>query len=101
MKKKHDTSTMSHEFHAIIEDLESMLKEATSLGGDEYAHVREALLARIDAAKDEVSRLGVNLADKVYTSTAEVSADIRDEPWKAVGTAAVVGLLLGFLIARK
>jgi ElaB/YqjD/DUF883 family membrane-anchored ribosome-binding protein len=43
----------------------------------------------------------VNLADKVQTSTAEVSADIRDEPWKAVGTAAVVGLLLGFLIARK
>lgn len=101
MTSNHDTSTLSHEFHNIIQDLESMLKEASALGGDEYAHVRETLLARIAAARVEVSRLGSNIADKVHSSSAEVSADIRSEPWKAVGTAAVAGLLLGFLFARK
>lgn len=101
MTSKHDTSTLSHEFHNIIQDLESMLKEATSLGGDEYAHVRETLLARIGAAKAELARLSSNIADKVQSSSADVSAEIRSEPWKAVGTAAVAGLLLGFLFARK
>lgn len=98
---KDDTSALSHEFHNIIQDIESMLKEASSLGGEEYASVREALLTRVAAARDELSRLGGNIADKVQTSTADVSAEIRSEPWKAVGTAAVAGLLLGFLLARK
>jgi ElaB/YqjD/DUF883 family membrane-anchored ribosome-binding protein len=101
MKASIDTSTLSNEFHNIIKDLESMLKDASALGGDEYAHIRQALLERIAAAKAEMTRLGMNLADKVQESKAEVSADIREEPWKAVGTAAVAGLLLGFLFARR
>lgn len=98
---KDDTSALSHEFHNIIQDIESMLKEASSLGGEEYASVREALLTRVAAARAELTRLGCNISDKVQSSTAEVSAEISNEPWKAVGIAAVAGLLLGFLFARK
>jgi len=98
---KDETSTLSHEVHNIIQDIESMLKEASSLGGEEYAHVREALLARVATARDELAKLGGNISHKVQSSTADVSAEIRSEPWKAVGTAAVAGLLLGFLFARK
>jgi ElaB/YqjD/DUF883 family membrane-anchored ribosome-binding protein len=101
MKASIDTSTLSNEFHNIIKDLESMLQEATALGGDEYAHLREVLRLRIAAAKAEMARLGLNFAGKMHESTAEVSAEIRDEPWKAVGTAAVAGLLLGYLFARR
>lgn len=101
MKSSADTSALSQEFHNIIQDLESMLKEATALGGEEYAQIREALLARINTAKTEMNRLGGDIAHKVQASTAELRAEIRDEPWKAVGTAAMAGLLLGYLFARR
>jgi ElaB/YqjD/DUF883 family membrane-anchored ribosome-binding protein len=102
MKKTvHDASTLSQEFHNIIKDVESLLKEASALGGDEYASVRAKLLARLAAAKAEMAKLGLNIAEKVHESTADVSEEIREEPWKAVGTAAVAGLLIGYLFARR
>jgi ElaB/YqjD/DUF883 family membrane-anchored ribosome-binding protein len=101
MKAADASSTLTREFHNIIKDVESLLKETSSLGGDEYANIREKLVERLANAKEEMTKVGLNIAETVQESTADVSAEISKEPWKAVGSAAVAGLLLGYLIARK
>jgi len=101
MKSAHASSTLSQEFHNIIKDVESLLMEASTLGGDEYANIRENLVERLANAKEEMTKVGLNIAESVQESTADVSAEISKEPWKAVGSAAFAGLLLGYLFARK
>ncbi len=95
------SSTISDEFHNIIKDVESLLNEASALGGDEYANIREQLMERLATAKAKMTKVGVNSADTVQESTADVSAEISREPWKAVGSAVMAGLLIGYLFARR
>ncbi|RAU19520.1 hypothetical protein DN062_00035 [Nitrincola tibetensis] len=101
MKSSDKTSSLSNEFSNIIKDFESLLKEADTLGGEEFADVKEKLLSRLTSAKKEMTKRGLDMADKVHETSAEVSEKICDEPWKAVGTAAVVGLLIGYLFTRR
>jgi ElaB/YqjD/DUF883 family membrane-anchored ribosome-binding protein len=101
MKAADKTSALSKEFNHIIKDFESLLKEAATLGGDEFAEIRDKLLARLSSAKEDLAKRGIDISDKVQETSAEVSAKISEEPWKAVGTAAVAGLLIGYLFARK
>jgi len=101
MKSADKASPLSNEFHNIIKDFESLLKEADTLGGEEFAEVKEKLLTQLTSAKKEMTKHGLDIADKVQETNAEISEKISGEPWKAVGTAAVVGLLIGYLFARR
>lgn len=94
-------SAMAREFHNILKDIESLLKEASILGGDEFTQIRDRIATRLATAKDELAVAGGKVAGKISESTSEASGVIRDEPWKAVGSAAAAGLLIGYLFARR
>jgi len=94
-------STMAKEFHNILKDVDSLLKEASTLGGDEFSQIREKIHARLATAKEELAAVSSKVAESVSESTTEATGAIRDEPWKAVGSAAAVGLLIGYIFARR
>lgn len=101
MKSKITTSPLSAEFQNIIQDFESLLKEADSLAGTEFKDVKEKLMTRLTSAKEELSQKGEDFTDKLQETGTDISEKISDEPWKAIGTAALAGLLIGYLFARR
>lgn len=85
----------------VIHDCEEILKATANQAGEKVAEMRAQISRRLVEAK---ARLG-ELEDAALAKTKEVAraADeyVHDNPWKAVGIAAGVGLLIGLLIRRR
>jgi ElaB/YqjD/DUF883 family membrane-anchored ribosome-binding protein len=73
------TEKLLEDLRAVVRDAEALLAQAGERAGEEATGAAESAL---DAAH-------------------EIDAQVRRNPWAAVGIAAGAGLLLGLLLGRK
>lgn len=94
-------SGVSTEFHNFLADIEDLVKETTTLTGEELTRAKAKLSARVAAAKRSAGEMGGAIA-KQARKTAAISDDyVHEQPWKAIGAGAALGLVLGFLLGRR
>ncbi len=101
MKSKRKTEALSREFHNFFADIENLLNETAALTGDDLVVARSRLHDRVADAKDAVSEMGNDVARRASKSVSRANRKVHDDPWKAIGSAAAVGLLLGLLFSRR
>lgn len=94
-------SAVSGEIHHFLTDIEDLIKEATSLTGDELNQVKAKLSARVAEAKESVEELGGEIADHARKGVKVTNEYVHHQPWMAVGAGAAAGLLLGLVLARR
>jgi len=94
-------SGVSQEFHNVLADIEDLIKATTSLTGDELARVRAKLNARIAVARQSLEEMGGAIAQQARQAATVTNDYVHAEPWKAIGAGAVVGFLLGVVLARR
>jgi ElaB/YqjD/DUF883 family membrane-anchored ribosome-binding protein len=89
------------DFKTVVADAEELLKATATVAGDQAnmarARVKESLgdaKARLAAAEE----VAVARAKEAAQATDEF---VHDHPWKAIGLAAGIGLLVGLLIGRR
>ena len=85
----------------VVADAEELLRATASQAGEKVAAARERIQASLATAK-------LKLADgervmREQTEKAAKAADeyVHENPWQAVGIAALAGLVLGVLISRR
>lgn len=101
MKRKFKTATLSHEFENLLADIDSLLHVAADLSGEELKAVTLKLHARVDEAKASVVDIKDDLERHAHDSATKLDREVHEEPWKAIGIGAAVGLLLGIVVARR
>lgn len=101
MKKKDKTTALSREFQNLLDDMEKLLTEAAALTGEEFQDAKEKIENRMAATKEMVVELGDDIGNCTRKASAKVNQEVHDEPWKAVGIGAAVGILLGMLFSRR
>ena len=79
----------------VISDTEELLRATAGAAGEKVGDLRERLAIRLRDAKERVIDLEVALVEKSKAAARATDDFVHDEPWKAVGIAAVVGLALG------
>lgn len=91
----------SSEWRDLIADVEDLMKKVANISDVEVARVRERLQKTLAAAKSSAAA-GARHA-RVYAQDASVATDeyVRERPWTAVGLAAAVGVLIGFMASRR
>jgi ElaB/YqjD/DUF883 family membrane-anchored ribosome-binding protein len=94
-------SEISEEFDKFLEDLESLLQDAASLSGDELSLIKDQLKDRVAKARETARRVGDDMTDHAHQFANTANQQVHEEPWKAVGAGAALGLLLGLLVARR
>jgi ElaB/YqjD/DUF883 family membrane-anchored ribosome-binding protein len=94
-------AAVSEEFHNFLSDVEDLVKDTTSLTGEDLARAKEKLSARLASAKESLGELGSNVANKARKTADVTNNYVHEQPWKAIGIGATVGLLLGFALARR
>jgi len=85
----------------LVSDSEELLRASAGQAGEKISAARERIQASLATAKvklGEAERAAVEQAKKAARTTDEY---VQDNPWQAVGMAAVAGLLLGVLISRR
>ena len=85
----------------VISDTEELLRATAGAAGEKAGELRERLAVRLRDAKERIVDLEVALVDKTKAAARATDDFVHEEPWKAVGVAAAVGLALGVLIGRR
>ena len=85
----------------VISDTEELLRATAGSAGDKVGELRERIGLRLRDAKERVVDMEVALVDKTKAAARATDDFVHDEPWKAVGVAAALGLALGVLIGRR
>lgn len=100
-RTKNAASAVSEEFHHFLSDIEDLVKQTTTLTGEDLARARAKLSERVSAARESVEEMGDSVVKRVRQGAADTNAYVHEEPWKAIGVGALVGLLLGVVLARR
>lgn len=85
----------------LIADSEELLRASAGQAGEKISAARERIQASLATAKvklSEAERAALEQAKRAAKATDEY---VHDNPWAAVGIAAVAGLVLGVLISRR
>ena len=92
---------LMNDLKVVIADAEELLKMTAGQAGDKAAELRMRMQARMEQAKADLARLQEVAVEKAKLAGQATDTYVRENPWKAVGIAAGVGLLAGLLLNRR
>ena len=101
-----DLSTASKEklvqdFKVVISDAEELLKATASAAGEKVSVARERVQDSLHRAKVKLAEAEDVLVQKSKAAARMTDEYVHEHPWRAVGVAAGVGLIIGLLIGRR
>ena len=85
----------------VVADAEEILRATAGAAGDKVGELRERISVRLRDAKERVLDLEAAVVDKTKAAARATDDFVHEQPWKAVGVAAALGLALGVLIGRR
>jgi ElaB/YqjD/DUF883 family membrane-anchored ribosome-binding protein len=89
------------DFNVVVADAEALLKATANQGGEKLAEVRARAEKSLGAAKARLLETQDALIAKTREAARATDEYVHERPWNAVGMAAGIGLLVGFLIGRR
>lgn len=89
------------DLRAVMEDAEALLRATAGQAGDQIRQVRARAEETLRAARERLSAAEDQLLGQVRDSAKAADRYVHDNPWAAVGIAAGVAFVLGFLVARR
>jgi ElaB/YqjD/DUF883 family membrane-anchored ribosome-binding protein len=90
-----------NEFKSLVADAEALIQATQDHPGETIGNLRNKALETISSAKEKITSLEGDLADKAKVVAASADDFVHRNPWEAVGVAAGLGLLIGLFIRRR
>lgn len=84
----------------VVSDAEELLRATASQAGEKVSAARERIQENLAAAKERLIEAQHQVAEKTKAAAKATDEYVHENPWKAVGIAAGVGLIIGMLISR-
>lgn len=85
----------------VVSDAEEILRATAGVAGDKIGELRERITDRLRDAKVRIADAEELLVDRTKAAARATDDYVNENPWRAVGIAAGVGLLLGIIIGRR
>ncbi|MDZ4142866.1 MAG: DUF883 family protein [Methylotenera sp.] len=89
------------DFKVVVADAEALIKATASQGGEALATLRTKAEESLAVAKVKMADAQEALLEKSKAAAQATDDYVHDNPWRAVGAAAGVGLIIGLLIGRR
>jgi ElaB/YqjD/DUF883 family membrane-anchored ribosome-binding protein len=89
------------ELRAVVSDAEEMLRTSGDTGTEASAELRGRLQARLQQARERIGQWQETAISRARDAGKATEAYVHENPWKAIGIAGAVGLLVGALISRR
>ncbi|OGA93046.1 MAG: hypothetical protein A3G27_04870 [Betaproteobacteria bacterium RIFCSPLOWO2_12_FULL_66_14] len=85
----------------VVADAEELLRATASQAGEKVTVARERIQASLATAKVKLTEAERALLEKTKQAARATDDYVHENPWRAVGIAAVAGMVLGVLISRR
>lgn len=100
MTTVHKDKLMS-DLRVVIADAEELLRMTADQASEGAADVRFRVQARMNQAKADLINLQEAAVAKAKAAGHATDEFVHENPWKSIGIAAGVGLVVGLLIGRR
>lgn len=85
----------------VIEDAEDLLRATANQAGEKIAVARERIQDSLHQAKVKLAEAEAMVSERARQAARYTDEYVHENPWRAIGVAAGIGLLLGLLISRR
>ena len=89
------------DFKVVVADAEALLKATASQGGEKMAEIRAKAEESLRVAKVKMVEAQAALLVKTKEAARATDVYVHENPWRSIGVAAGVGLVIGLLIGRR
>ncbi len=89
------------DLRVVVADAEEILRATAGQAGEKMADLRAKLQDHLSSARHSLAEAQAAVVER-SKQVARVTDDyVQDNPWRSVGIAAGIGLLVGLLIGRR
>ena len=89
------------DFKDVMTDAEALIKATANQGGEALASVRAKAEQSLAAAKAKMADAQAEVVARTRAAAKVTDVYVHENPWQAIGVAAGVGLMIGFLMGRR
>ena len=91
------TQPTSSDVSALAEDARALMAATADVAGEKVSQARKRLAAALDSGKQILGRV----KEKAVEGAKATDEAVHEHPYQAIGIALGVGVLLGYLLARR
>ncbi|MEQ1598415.1 MAG: DUF883 family protein [Methylotenera sp.] len=89
------------DFKVAVADAEALLKATVNTGGEKVAEIRAKAEESLGIAKARMADAQTAMLAKTKEAAKATDAYVHENPWRSVGVAASIGVVIGLLIGRR
>lgn len=98
---KNQKEDLLNEIQSVLKDVESLYDEGAKLGVEEAKELRSKLQDRLDTAQGQLKDLEERAVEQVRQHAKVADEYVNENPYYAMGFAALAGLVIGVLLNRS
>jgi ElaB/YqjD/DUF883 family membrane-anchored ribosome-binding protein len=91
---------LMEDLQLVVSDAEELLRATAGQAGEKVSAARERIQESLNAARARLTVAQEAVLEKTRQAAHATDEYVHENPWRAVGVAAGVGLLVGMLISR-
>ncbi len=91
---------LMQDLRVVVSDAEELLRATAGQAGEKVAAARERIEGNLVVAKERLAVAEQAVVEKAKQAAKVTDDYVHENPWRAVGIAAGVGLVVGMLISR-
>jgi ElaB/YqjD/DUF883 family membrane-anchored ribosome-binding protein len=96
-----DQDQLINEFKAVVADAEALLKATANSGDDKLSDLRARAEESLGIAKARIMDIQTEVLAKTKAAAKATDAYVHENPWRSIGFAASIGVVVGLLISRR
>jgi ElaB/YqjD/DUF883 family membrane-anchored ribosome-binding protein len=89
------------DFKGMVSDTEALIKATANTGGEKLAEVRTKVEQSLSLVKEKLMDDEYEILAKTKTVLKASDNFVHDNPWRSIGFAASIGVVIGLLIGRR
>ncbi len=89
------------DMRVVIADAEDLLRATANQAGEKISVARERIEDSLHQAKVKLAEAEAMVSERAKEAARYTDEYVHENPWRAIGVAAGIGLLLGLLISRR
>ncbi|NJM31818.1 MAG: DUF883 domain-containing protein [Limnobacter sp.] len=101
VKPANQKNQFVNDIKSVLHEAEEMLRAAASASGERAVELREKALVTLKTAREAMQDAQSAALAKGKVAARATDEYVHEHPWKAVGIAGAIGLVLGLLLNRR
>ena len=89
------------DMRVVISDAEELLRATANQAGEKISVARERIQDSLHEAKVKLAEAEALVTERAKQAARYTDEYVHENPWRAIGIAAGIGVLLGLLITRR